>query len=128
MSAFVAAIRYYIVLESVLDAPPASNFAPSSFLARCTATHVGFIRDSEMVEEEVLLDEVANSIPAYWQYTSSGLDAKPSLQEDVIQVTQSHRLHCLEQVVRMYIHRHRLSSLIAAPSDGSLTREEVRND
>jgi hypothetical protein len=120
MAAFVAAVRYYIVLESVLDAPPTLNPATtSSFLSAASRTLVGFRRNQDMHDEEALLDEAVNSVPPYWAYSPDG--QQPPLGDDVIQTTQKHRLHCLEQWVRLLIHRQRLTVALTNGHD-----EEVR--
>jgi len=123
MAAFVAAIRYYVVLESVLDAPPSLNPATSSsFLGMAGATLVGFRRSQDMHEEEMLLDEAVSMVPSYWAASADGSMIAGN-GDDVIQTTQTHRLHCLEQWVRMLIHRQRLTVTITNGID-----EEVRID
>lgn len=116
MAAFMAAVRYFVVLESVLDAPPALDpNTTSSFLKSAANTLIGFGRSQDMHEEEMLLDEATNLIPAYWQYHGDGQEA--TLGDDVIQTTQCHRLHCLEQWVRLLIHRHRLTVALSSGSN-----------
>jgi hypothetical protein len=124
MAAFVAAIRYYVVLESVLDSPPSLNqTTTSSFLGAASMTLVGFRRSQEMHEEEALLDEAVSMVPTYWAAPIDGASVSAANGDDVIQTTQTHRLHCMEQWVRMLIHRQRLTVAITSGVD-----EEVRVD
>ncbi|KAI0051558.1 hypothetical protein FA95DRAFT_1534316 [Auriscalpium vulgare] len=109
MSAFVSVVRFFVVLESVLDAPPPKFVGDSStFLRTATSVLSGFRRHKELREEEALLEEVCGSVPAYWVYSSETLAS-----EDVIRVTQSYRLHTLGEFVRMLIMRHRFSEFAA---------------
>lgn len=124
MAAFVAAIRYYVVLESVLDAPPTlqpTSTTASSFMASAAATLVGFRRNKFMHEEEALLDEAVNMVPSYWSYapemSAGGGGGGGGVGEDVVQTTQRQRLFCLEQWVRMLIHRQRLTVAISSGAD-----------
>ncbi|KDQ51837.1 hypothetical protein JAAARDRAFT_40663 [Jaapia argillacea MUCL 33604] len=120
MSAFVSVIRMFIVLESVLDTPPSRSFGESSpFLTRATSLLTGFKRSKDMRDEETLLDEVCNSVPAHWAHS-----AETMASDDVIRVTQAERLHCVEQFVRMLIHRHRFSELVAERAFHRLGEEE----
>lgn len=105
MSAFVCTIRLFVVLEAVLDTPPARPAA--AFLGRATAVLSGFKRNRDLREEEALLDEVARAIPPHWAHTAETIASK-----DVVRVTQAERLHCFEQYVRLLIHRHRFSELV----------------
>ena len=110
MSAFVAAIRIMVVMESVLDIPPPRHRTGDSspFLLRAAAMLSGHMRPKDLREEESLLDKIHHSIPPYWAHTSETLAS-----DDVIRVTQAVRLHCAEQYVRMLIHRHRFSNFVA---------------
>jgi hypothetical protein len=133
MAAFVSAIRYFIVLESVLDAPPSLNPATttnSPFLASAAGTLIGFRRNKEMHEEEALLDEAVNLVPSYWSFLGEGQGGSGiGAGEDVIQTTQKHRLHCLEQWVRMLIHRQRLAVAISGGGDEDVSIPlSVRHD
>ncbi|KAG8756600.1 hypothetical protein FRC14_002919 [Serendipita sp. 396] len=121
IAAFVAAVRYFIVMESVLDAPPTLNpNTTSSFLSAASTTLVGFRRSLDLHEEESLLEEAYVSVPPYWFHNADGIQL--AIGEDVIQTTQKHRLHCLEQWVRMLIHRQRL---IVAITNGADEEAEV---
>ncbi|KAI0794935.1 fungal-specific transcription factor domain-containing protein [Abortiporus biennis] len=109
MGAFVSCVRLFVVLEAVLDVPPAKTFGETSpFLARATSVLAGFSRHKELREEEALLDEVCRSIPPQWAHS-----VETMASDDVLRVTQAERLHCAEQFVRMLIHRHRFSEIIA---------------
>ncbi|KAF7377418.1 putative transcriptional regulatory protein C3C7.04 [Mycena sanguinolenta] len=104
MAAFVVALRILVVLESVLDVPPARNPAASGD-ARSLG---GSRRVRELREEEALLDEVHRGIPPFFAHTPETLAS-----EDTIRLTQAVRLHCAEQFVRLLIYRHRFSELVA---------------
>ena len=110
MSAFIASVRFMVVMESVLDIPPQRNQTSdsSSFLLRAANVLPGHMRSKDLREEEALLDEIRHSIPPHWAHTSETLAS-----DDVIRVTQAVRLHCAEQFVRMLIHRHRFSNFVA---------------
>lgn len=110
ISAFVATLRLFVILESVLDIPLsyASSFQGTSFLARASSLNGGRNARKSLFEEEALLDDLVRSIPPYWAHT-----AETMASDNVIRVTQSERLHCLEQFVRMLIQRHRFSELVA---------------
>jgi Fungal specific transcription factor domain len=124
MAAFVAAIRYYVVLESVLDAPPSLNPMTTSFLGAASMTLVGFRRSQDMHEEEALLDEAVAMVPAYWAIPPDG-GISAGNGEDVIQTTQTHRLHCMEQWVRMLIHRQRLTVAITNGADEDVSIDSL---
>ena len=82
-----------------------------ALLSRAAAvlTGAGYRRGKlELREEEALLDEVLKSIPPYWAHS-----VETMASGDVIRVTQAARLHCAEQFVRMLIHRHRFSEMVA---------------
>ncbi|KAJ7677809.1 fungal-specific transcription factor domain-containing protein [Mycena polygramma] len=113
MAAFVCALRILVVLESVLDVPPArdasSSFAGNTnFLLRAGALLGGARRVRELREEEALLDEIHHSIPPFFAHSAETLAS-----EDTIRLTQAVRLHCAEQFVRLLIYRHRFSELVA---------------
>ncbi|CAG7851439.1 SubName: Full=Uncharacterized protein {ECO:0000313/EMBL:CCA71412.1} [Serendipita indica DSM 11827] len=124
LAAFVAAIRYIVVLEAVLDGPPPLNpVSASSFLTMASTTLVGFRRNQLMQEEEALLDEAMSMVPSPWLYTADG--TQNPIDDDVIQTTQKHRLHCLEQWVRMLIHRQRLTVALFNGADEEAGLTEV---
>ncbi|KAJ7100833.1 fungal-specific transcription factor domain-containing protein [Mycena belliarum] len=134
MAAFVCALRVLVVLESVLDIPPArdAHAAGGAFLARAEAllNSGGSARATrrELREEEALLDEVLLSVPPFFAHTAETLAS-----DDTIRVTQAVRLHCAEQFVRLLIYRHRFSELVAertAPSDPAARppQSEVERD
>ncbi|KAI0748897.1 fungal-specific transcription factor domain-containing protein [Fomes fomentarius] len=109
MSAFVNCVRLFVVLESVMDVPPSKPTAETSpFLARATSVLTGFRRSKELREEEALLDDICRAIPPHWAHSVETMTSN-----DVIRVTQAERLHCVEQFVRMLIHRHRFSEMVA---------------
>ncbi|KZS87357.1 hypothetical protein SISNIDRAFT_460970 [Sistotremastrum niveocremeum HHB9708] len=107
MSAFVYTVRLFIVLEAVLDAPPSSNTMATPFRSHASNVLSGFRRHNDLREEEALLDEICLDLPAYWKPTP-----ETGASEDVIRITQSQRIHCLEQFIRMLIYRHRFSELV----------------
>lgn len=116
MGAFVACVRMFVVLESVVDVPVPSRHthlgssAPSPFLASAAGLLGGYRRPAsarELREEEALLDEVCRSIPAHWAHSVETMTS-----EDVLRVTQAERLHCAEQYVRMLIYRHRFAEIV----------------
>ncbi|TFK47399.1 hypothetical protein OE88DRAFT_1666165 [Heliocybe sulcata] len=109
MSAFVSILQMFVVLESVLDAPPSHKLSEQcSFMARATSILSGFKRPRDMRDEEVLLDEVSRNVPPHWAHS-----VETMASDDVIRVTQAERLHCVEQFIRMLIHRHRFSERVA---------------
>ncbi|KAF8132620.1 fungal-specific transcription factor domain-containing protein [Boletus edulis] len=122
MSAFVAAIRITVVMESVLDIPPPRRRTGDSspFLLHAAGVLSGHTRAKDLREEEGLLDKIHRSIPPYWAHTSETLAS-----DDVIRVTQAVRLHCAEQLVRMLIHRHRFSNFVAERVYSGSTEEEL---
>jgi hypothetical protein len=114
LNAFICSLRIMVVLESVLDVPPARSFSDaSSFLLRATHVLSGSRRFREMREEEALLDEIHRSIPPYWAHSAETLAS-----EDTIRLTQAERLHCAEHFVRLLIYRHRFSELMAERTSG----------
>ncbi|KZT25557.1 hypothetical protein NEOLEDRAFT_349104 [Neolentinus lepideus HHB14362 ss-1] len=109
MSAFVSILQMFIVLESVLDAPPSHKLTEQcSFMARATSILSGFRRPRDMRDEETLLDDVCRNTPSHWAHS-----VETMASDDVIRVTQAERLHCVEQFIRMLIHRHRFSERVA---------------
>ena len=120
MNAFVSIIRIMTVMESVLDMPPPRHSSGHSpFLSRAAGLLSERKRSKELREEEVLLDEIHHSIPAYWNHTSDTLSS-----DDTLRVTQAVRLHCAEQYVRMLIHRHRMSIFVAERVYSGLSEED----
>ncbi|KAG5641466.1 hypothetical protein DXG03_005129 [Asterophora parasitica] len=114
LSAFIVSLRIMVVLESVLDVPPARSLSDSSsFLLRARQVLSGSRRFREMCEEEVLLDEIHCSIPPYWRHSAETLAS-----EDTIRLTQAERLYCAEHFVRLFIYRHRFSELMAERMSG----------
>lgn len=114
LGAFVATMRIFIILESVLDTPLPRGPTASPFLARASSMLSNRLGRKAMREEEALLDEFVRSLPAYWSHT-----AETMASDNVIQVTQSERIHCLEQFTRMLIQRHRFSELVAERTLGA---------
>ncbi|KAI0746270.1 fungal-specific transcription factor domain-containing protein [Daedaleopsis nitida] len=109
MNAFLNCVRLFVVMESVIDVPPSRPPAETSpFLARATSVLTGFPRGKELREEEALLDDICRAIPPHWAHSVETMTSS-----DVIRVTQAERLHCVEQYVRMLIHRHRFSEMVA---------------
>ena len=108
MNAFVNCVRLFVVLESVMDVPPRPPTEISPFLARASSVLTGFRRGKELREEEALLDDIYRAIPPHWAHSVETMTSN-----DVIRVTQAERLHCVEQYVRMLIHRHRFSEMVA---------------
>ncbi|KAG6839961.1 hypothetical protein C0991_010026, partial [Blastosporella zonata] len=114
LSAFICSLRIMVVLESVLDVPPARSFGDSSsFLQRATHILSGSRRFRDMREEETLLDDIYRNIPPYWAHTPETLAS-----DDIIRLTQAERLHCAEHYVRLLIYRHRFSELMAERTNG----------
>ncbi|OSC98887.1 hypothetical protein PYCCODRAFT_1396301 [Trametes coccinea BRFM310] len=107
MSAFVNCVRLFVVLESVIDVPPTIGEG-SPFLSRAASVLTGYRRSKELRDEEALLDEICRAIPPHWAHSVETMTSN-----DVIRVTQAERLHCVEQYVRMLIHRHRFSEMVA---------------
>lgn len=120
MSAFVSVLRIMTVMEAVVDIPPSHNLGDTShFLLRASSVLSGDQRRRELREEEALLDDIHQSIPAYWSHSSETLASS-----DVIRVTQAERLHCAEHFVRMLINRHRFSDLVAERMYGGTGDDE----
>ena len=109
ISSFVATLRLFVVLESVVDIPHTyTGTSPgTSFLARASSVIGAGRLHKSLREEELLLDDLVRSLSSYWAHT-----AETMASDNVIRVTQSERLHCLEQFVRMLIQRHRFSELV----------------
>lgn len=107
LMAFVLSIRIFVVLEGVLDVPPPSG-NPSSFMQRAHAVLRGSAVQKDLREEEALLDEIHRSLPSAWAQSPETLSS-----DDPVRLTQAERLHCAEHFVRLLIHRHRLSVLVA---------------
>lgn len=122
MSAFVAIVRMMVVLESVLDILPSRQRVRdgSPFLMHASGMLYERRRHKDLREEEGLLEEIRRSVPTFWAHTSESLSS-----EDVLRVTQAVRLHCVEQYVRMLIHRQRLSIFVAERVRGGLLEEEA---
>ncbi|KAF8628549.1 hypothetical protein AX15_003828 [Amanita polypyramis BW_CC] len=112
MYAFVMTLRVMVVLESVLDVPPArhtGDLSSSSFLLRATSVLLAGKRGfREMHDEEAMLDEIHATVPVYWAHSPETLAS-----DDTIRVTQAARLYCAEHFVRMLIYRHRFSEMVA---------------
>jgi hypothetical protein len=109
MEMFVFALRYYVLLEAVLDAPPARHFGDGSpFLRQATAVLSGFRRRNDLHEEEALCDELRAVLPAHWRVTPETLASA-----DPLRITHAQRIHCLDAFVRMLMARHRFSECVA---------------
>lgn len=110
MSAFVNTVRMFIVLESVVDIPPPRPLGDGSspFLSRASTMSGSFKRSSGLRDEEALLDDIVRSIPPHWAHSVETMTS-----DDVLRITQANRLHCAQQYVRMLIHRHRFSEMVA---------------
>ncbi|XP_006456252.1 hypothetical protein AGABI2DRAFT_228126 [Agaricus bisporus var. bisporus H97] len=122
LSAFIVSLRIMVVLESVLDVPPARQSDDSkSFLLRATNVLYGIRKFKPMREEEALLDEIHRDTPAFWAHTPETVNS-----DDTIRLTQAERLHCAEQFVRLLIYRHRFSEYLAERTNG--THEEEQTD
>ncbi|KAF9449160.1 hypothetical protein P691DRAFT_812963 [Macrolepiota fuliginosa MF-IS2] len=121
LSAFIVSLRIMVVLESVLDVPPTRQSDDSnSFMLRATTVLHGVRKFKHMREEEALLDEIQQNIPAYWAHSPETLAS-----EDTIRVTQAERLHCAEQFVRLLIYRHRFSEYVAERTSGPHEEEQT---
>ncbi|KAF4609485.1 hypothetical protein D9613_012329 [Agrocybe pediades] len=121
LSAFIVSLRIMVVLEAVLDVPPARQSEDSSsFLLRATNVLSGGRRFKEMREEEALLDDIHRNIPAYWSHSPDTLNS-----DETIRLTQAERLHCAEHFVRLLIYRHRFSELVAERTNGPVEEEQT---
>ncbi|KAF8581867.1 hypothetical protein K439DRAFT_1653947 [Ramaria rubella] len=133
MEAFVATVRYYTVLEAVLDLPPSPQ--PSSpFLLRASAllahTQPTHINPHSLSQHTLpahalpphthashptlhaahhLLTSLHHALPAHWAHTPATLAS-----DDVIRVTQAVRLYCLERFVMLLIWRRRWGGVLGA--------------
>jgi hypothetical protein len=121
LSAFIVSVRIMVVLESVLDVPPARHSDDShSFLLKATNVLSGVRKFNPMREEEALLDEIHRSIPPYWAHSAETLAC-----DDTIRLTQAVRLHCAEQFARLLIFRHRFSEMVAERTNGPNEEEQT---
>lgn len=108
LGAFVATLKLFVVLESVLDVPLSYSSVSSFFLARSSSMMARFKRSaSDVLREEVLLDELVHALPACWSHS-----AETMASDNVIRVTQNKRLHCLEQFIRMLVQRYHFSAYL----------------
>jgi hypothetical protein len=107
MTAFVWTVRIFQVLEAVLDAPPTRHPSFSTLRTKAMSVLTGFNRHCDLREEEALLDDVMSELPVFWKTTPETANSG-----DVIRITQSQRIHCLAQFVRMFIYRHRFAELV----------------
>jgi len=106
---FMAVVKVFVVLESVLNRMALNPVGRASPLfVRAADMASGGPHSQELVEEESLLDEICQSISPHWMYSLETMSSG-----DVIRVTQAERFHCVEQFVRMLIHRHRFQELLA---------------
>ena len=121
LTAFIVSLRIMVVLEAVLDVPPARQSDESNtFLFRAANVLSGARRFKEMREEEALLDDIHRNTPAYWAHSPETLNS-----EDTIRLTQAERLHCAEQFVRLLIYRHRFSEMVAERTSGPVEEEQT---
>jgi len=121
LSAFIVSLRIMVVLEAVLDVPPARQSEDSSsFLLRATNVLSGGRRFKEMREEEALLDDIHRKIPTYWSHSPETISS-----DETIRLTQAERLHCAEHFVRLLIYRHRFSELVAERTNGPVEEEQT---
>lgn len=106
---FMAVVKVFVVLESVLNRMALNPVGRASPLfVRAANMASGGVHSQELVEEESLLNEICQSISPHWMYSVETMSSG-----DVIRVTQAERFHCVEQFVRMLIHRHRFQELLA---------------
>lgn len=106
---FMAVVKVFVVLESVLNRVALNPVGRASPLfVRAADMASGGPHPQELVEEESLLNEICQSISPHWMYSVETMSSG-----DVIRVTQAERFHCVEQFVRMLIHRHRFQELLA---------------
>ncbi|KAM6495014.1 Fungal specific transcription factor domain containing protein [Amanita muscaria] len=122
MQVFIMTLRIMVVLESVLDVPPARHTGdlPSSFLLRSTSALLAGKRGvREMREEEAMMDEIRATIPPYWVHSPETLAS-----EDTVRLTQAAKLHCAEHYVRMLIYRHRFSEMVAETTSSGMEGEQ----
>jgi len=106
---FMAVVKVFVVLESVLNRTALDPVGRASPLfVRAADMASGGHHPQELAEEESLLNEICHSISPHWMYSLETMSSG-----DVIRVTQAERFHCVEQFVRMLIHRHRFQELLA---------------
>ena len=106
---FMAVVKVFVVLESLLNRMALNPVGRASPLfVRAADMASGGPHSQELVEEESLLNEICQSISPHWMYSAETMSSG-----DVIRVTQAERFHCVEQFVRMLIHRHRFQELLA---------------
>lgn len=106
---FMAVVKVFVVLESVLNRMALNPVGRASPLfVRAANMASGGAHCQELVEEESLLNDICQSISPHWVYSVETMSSG-----DVIRVTQAERFHCVEQFVRMLIHRHRFQELLA---------------
>lgn len=106
---FMAVVKVFVVLESVLNRMALNPVGRASPLfVRAANMASGGPHPQELVEEESLLNEICQNISPHWAYSVETMSSG-----DVIRVTQAERFHCVEQFVRMLIHRHRFQELLA---------------
>jgi len=121
MSAFLVSLWIMVVLESILDVPPACKSDQSdSFLLCATNLLHGMWKFRLMWEEEALLDEIHKKIPVYWAHSPKTLASK-----DKIWLTQAEHLHCAKQFVWLLIHCHRFSEYFAERTSGVCDEEQT---
>ena len=106
---FMAVVKVFVVLESVLNRTALNPVGRASPLfVRAADMASGGQHPQELAEEESLLNEICQSISPHWMYSLETMSSG-----DVIRVTQAERFHCVEQFVRMLIHRHRFQEFLA---------------
>lgn len=106
---FMAVVKVFVVLESVLNRMALNPVGRASPLfVRAANMASGGSHSQELVEEESLLNEICQNISPHWVYSVETMS-----NGDVIRVTQAERFHCVEQFVRMLIHRHRFQEFLA---------------
>lgn len=109
LEVFMAVVKVFVVLESVLNRMSLNPVGRASPLfVRAANMASGGAHSQELVEEESLLNEICQGISPHWTYSVETMSSG-----DVIRVTQAERFHCVEQFVRMLIHRHRFQELLA---------------
>lgn len=124
MAAFIVSLRIMVVLESVLDVPPARHSDDSnSFLLKAGKVLSGGRKFNPMREEEALLDEIHRNIPIHWAHTADTLAC-----DDTIRMTQAVRLHCAEQYARLLIYRHRFSEMVAERTSGPTEEDQTEQE
>lgn len=119
MGAFVATLRAYIVLETVLDRPSTASAQDSAFLARARGM-ISPPQTDPLAVGESLLDDLRVSLPPHWAHTPDTLAS-----DDVVRVTQAVRIHCVERFVRLLVWRVRWTACLG--TGGENEKETVRN-